>query len=395
MDFRRLHTKNLNTKTVLLRVDFNVPRHTDGQISDMTRINTAIPTLQTLQEAGAKTVILSHYGRPEGLPDPALSLQFILPVLRRKLKANIHFCQQIDASFIKNVPQGDIILMENTRFDPREIKGDPDLSQAYAALGDIFVQDAFSSAHRNHCTSAGIAQFLPSFAGLAMAHELDMLSQTLETPQRPLCALVGGAKISTKLSLLDNLIHKLDGLIIGGGMANSFLAAKGYNVGVSLYEPRLIGTAQNILHNAQNANCEIILPVDVVVSQSLAAYTPHRICQPDQIGINEMIVDVGPQTLAHIKSSIDTAQTFIWNGPLGAFEFPPFDQATIEAAQYVASQVTQGKLKAIAGGGDTVAALNQAGITDQFTFISTAGGAFLEWLEGRDLPGITCLMLQE
>ena len=388
MDFRRLEDAELNGKTALVRVDFNVPRRDDGSISDDTRIQAALPTIQHLLDHGAKVVLFAHFGRPKGETKPDLSLAFLVPVLEDYLGRTIGFTDGFDPSAI----QEDVTLIENTRFHPGESQGDPALAKQWAALGDLFVQDAFSAAHRDHASSAGLAEFLPAFAGLAMERELDHLAQALENPVKPVLGVVGGAKVSTKIDLLSNLVEKLDMLAIGGGMANTFLAAQGYDVGASLCEHDLADTARNILDKARNSGCQILLPVDVVAATEFAAHAPHRVCGLDGVKSGEMILDAGPETVNGLLDAIDRAKTLIWNGPLGAFEIAPFDTATVEAAKYAGKRVKNNGLIAVAGGGDTVAALNHAHAAQNFTFISTAGGAFLEWMEGKTLPGVAVLM---
>ncbi len=387
MHFRRLEDAELSNTTAVVRVDFNVPRRENGSISDDTRIDAAIPTIKFLREAGAKVVLLSHFGRPKGEPKPELSLSFLIPVLRQKLGEDISFSDGINATDL-NAP---ITLVENTRFHAGETKGDEDLARQWAALGDIYVQDAFSASHRDHVSSAGLAKFLPAFAGLAMERELDHLAQALENPKQPVLGVVGGAKVSTKIDLLSNLVTKLDMLAIGGGMANTFLAAQGFDVGKSLCEHDLAGTAKDIMKAAADSGCQILLPIDVVAATDFAANAPHRVCGLDQVAAHEMILDAGPETVEGLLDAIDRARTLIWNGPLGAFEITPFDTSTVEAAQYAGKRVKNNGLIAVAGGGDTVAALKHAGAADNFTFISTAGGAFLEWMEGKALPGVEIL----
>ena len=387
MHFRRLEEANLAQKTALVRVDFNVPRREDGSISDDTRIDSALPTIRALRDAGARVILLSHFGRPKGEVKTELSLKFLLPVLEEKLGEPIAFSDGSDA--ISST--ANITLLENTRFKAGETKGDLELAKHWAGLGDIFIQDAFSAAHRNHVSSAVLAKFLPAYAGLAMERELDHLAQALENPQSPVLGVVGGAKVSTKIDLLSNLVTKLDMLAIGGGMANTFLAAQGYNVGKSLCEHDLASTAKDIMLAAKNAGCQILLPIDVVAATEFAANAPHRVCGLNEVAPHEMILDAGPETVEGLLDAIDRAKTLIWNGPLGAFEITPFDTSTVEAAQYAGKRVKNNGLIAVAGGGDTVSALKHAGAADNFTFISTAGGAFLEWMEGKDLPGVEIL----
>jgi phosphoglycerate kinase len=385
MDIRRLEEAKLDGKTALVRVDFNLPRHEDGTISDDTRMRAALPTIEALRKSGARLILLSHFGRPKGAPDPALSLSFVTDPLSDLLGEHVAFFPTIEDA--KNNPAA-IGLLENTRFLPGETNNDPALSNALADMGDLFVMDAFSAAHRAHASSAGLAEHLPTYAGLSMARELDHLAQALDHPKTPVMAIVGGAKVSTKIDLLENLVTKLDRLAIGGGMANTFLLAKGYDVGTSLAEPDLIGKATDILKAAARENCEIILPIDVVTATEFKAGADTHVRERDGVKANEMILDVGPQTVSDLMDAMDKSATLIWNGPLGAFETPPFDTSTIEAAQYAAQCVRSKSLIAVAGGGDTVAALNAARVSDDFTFVSTAGGAFLEWMEGKTMPGV-------
>lgn len=388
MDIKRLEEADLKDKTVLVRVDFNVPRNEAGEITDDTRLRAALPTINHLRELGAKTVLLSHFGRPKGEADPALSLSFVAAPLAEALRAPVRFLSGLNKNGVAGLEPGDVMILENIRFLPGETKNDPALAKELAELGDIFVMDAFSAAHRAHASSAGIADYLPTYAGLSMARELDHLAQALDHPKTPVMAIVGGAKVSTKIDLLENLVMKLDRLAIGGGMANTFLLAKGESVGKSLAEPDLVEIAKTILIAAQSAGCEIILPVDVVTATEFKAGAETRVTRRDSVKSDEMILDVGPETVSEIMDGIDKSKTLIWNGPLGAFETPPFDTSTIEAAKYAAKRVKSDKLIAVAGGGDTVAALNMANVTDDFTFVSTAGGAFLEWMEGKSLPGV-------
>lgn len=374
-----------------MRVDFNVPRHKDGSISDDTRLKAALPTIKHLQKAGAKTVLLSHFGRPKGKADDRFSLRFIVPALVEALESEVLFSPTLNANAVSLLENGGVMLMENTRFHAGETKGDDTLSKEMSALGDIFIMDAFSAAHRGHASSAGIAKFLPAYAGLAMERELDHISQALDIPKKPVMGVVGGAKVSSKIDLLKNLVGKLDVLAIGGGMANTFLYAQGHKVGKSLCEKELKDTALDILAKAKKAKCKIILPRDVVVAKDFAANAKHRQCALEDVKSTDMILDCGTDTVETIMDGMDTAKTLIWNGPLGAFEMTPFDTSTVEAAKYAAKLTRKDKLISVAGGGDTVAALNHAGAADDFTFISTAGGAFLEWMEGKALPGVEIL----
>jgi phosphoglycerate kinase len=391
MDFRRLKGVRLKGKTALVRVDFNVPRHKDGSISDDTRLQAALPTIRHLQKAGAKTVLLSHYGRPKGKAADKLSLRFIVPALVEALETEVLFSPSLNPNATALLENGGVMLMENTRFHAGETTGDAGLAKDMAALGDVFIQDAFSVAHRGHASSAGIAKFLPAYAGLAMERELDHISQALDIPKKPVMGVVGGAKVSSKIDLLKNLVGKLDILAIGGGMANTFLYAQGCKVGKSLCEKDLKDTALEILAAAKTAKCKIILPVDVVAAKDFAANAKHRQCSIDDVKPSEMILDCGTDSVEALMDAMDTAKTLIWNGPLGAFELTPFDTSTVEAAKYAAKLTKKSKLISVAGGGDTVAALNLAGAAKDFTFISTAGGAFLEWMEGKALPGVEIL----
>ena len=391
MNFNRLEKADLSGKTAIVRVDFNVPRHEDGQISDTTRIESALPTIKHLRDAGARTILLSHFGRPKGEHKPELSLSFIVPTLSDMLGAPVTFHEMLNESVTQSMKAGDVVLIENTRFAAQETQGDSGMAQYIAKHGDIFVQDAFSAAHRRHASSSVVGEYLPAYAGLAMERELDHLAQALEHPKAPVMAVVGGAKVSTKIDLLSNLVEKLDVLVIGGGMANTFLAAQGHDVGKSLCEHDLADTARHILERAEAASCKVILPIDLVVASDFKAHAPHRTCDLDSVKSDEMILDAGPETVNLIADYMDRAETLIWNGPLGAFELQPFDTSTVEAAQYAAKLTAGGKLIAVAGGGDTVAALKHAGAADKFTFISTAGGAFLEWMEGKTLPGVEIL----
>ena len=391
MSFKRLETAELGGKTAIVRVDFNVPRDDAGKITDDTRIRAALPTITYLQDKGAKIVLLSHFGRPKGQPNPEMSLRFIVPALEGLLGKSVNFVEKPSGEMIAGLAQNSIILVENTRFAAMETQGDPKMAQFLASLGDIFVMDAFSASHRNHASSAVIGQFLPSYAGLAMERELDHLAAALDHPKTPVMALVGGAKVSTKIDLLENLVLRLDTLVIGGGMANTFLYAQGHDVGASLCEKDLKAKALDILAAAKAENCEIILPIDVVAATEFKANAESRVCGLDDVAPHEMILDAGPDTVAAILDVMETSKTLIWNGPLGAFELTPFDTSTVECAKYAAKLCRKDAIIAVAGGGDTVAALALADVLDDFTFISTAGGAFLEWMEGKPLPGVDIL----
>ncbi len=394
--YKTLNDIDVAGKRVLVRVDFNVPMDDGGQVSDATRIERAAPTINALREAGAKVVLLSHFGRPKGMPNPAMSLQGVAKAAGRVLDVPVRFapdCVGEPASdAVDALSNGDVLLLENTRFHAGEEANDPAFAAALAQIGDIYVNDAFSAAHRAHASTHAICQHLPSIAGTAMDRELTYLSAALSNPVRPLMAVVGGAKVSTKIPLLLNLIGKADMLVVGGGMANTFLFAQGHSVGKSLCEPSLIDTAKEILSQAEGQGCEIILPVDGVVAKEFAANAPSRTVGIDAIGDDEMILDLGPQSVDVIAEKMESAKTVVWNGPLGAFEIAPFDTATVEAARFAARRVKEAGLTAVAGGGDTVAALNHANVGDKFTYVSTAGGAFLEWLEGKELPGVKALM---
>lgn len=395
VDFRRLEDANPDGKTALVRVDFNVPVNDTGSISDDTRLRAAVPTIRALQEAGAKVILMSHFGRPKGKVEQSMSLGFLQMPLTELLGSPVQFAKDCGGDDSKQkaaaLKSGEVLLLENTRFQNEETDNDAGFARTLADLGDIFIHDAFSASHRAHASSEGIAQFLPAYAGLSMARELDHLSQALDHPKSPVLAVVGGAKVSTKIDLLQNLVTKLDMLAIGGGMANTFLAAQGYDVGKSLCEHDLKPLALKIMDAAKKANCQILLPTDVVVAKDFAANAPHRVCGLDEVADDEMILDAGVQTVDQLADAIDRAKTLIWNGPLGAFEMVPFDTATVEAAQYAGRRVSEAGLIAVAGGGDTVAALHHAGAAEKFTFISTAGGAFLEWMEGKALPGVEIL----
>lgn len=391
MDFNRLENADIDGKTALVRVDFNVPRTDDGTITDDTRLQAALPTIKFLKERGAKVVLLSHFGRPKGQVDPELSLKFIVPALAKAIEDEVYFSTDISRPAVNAMPAGNVMLLENSRFHPGESKGDMELAAQYAALGDMFVADAFSVSHRDHATSAGIARLLPAYAGLAMERELDHISQALDVPKRPVMGIVGGAKVSTKIELLQNLVEKLDILAIGGGMANTFLYAQGRPVGRSLCEKDFKDTALKILARAEETGCKVLLPVDLVAATEFKTNASHRVCGLDDVEANEMILDAGPKTVDALIDAIDGAKTLIWNGPLGAFEIAPFDTSTVEAAKYAGKRAKDGHIVAVAGGGDTVSALKHAGASQDFTFISTAGGAFLEWMEGKDLPGVDVL----
>lgn len=396
MTFKTLDdVSDLHGKTALVRVDFNVPVE-DGRITDDTRLKVALPTIEKLQKTGAKVALLAHFDRPKGKVVPEMSLRFVAPALSALLGTTVAFaddCVGADAAdVLKLLPAGGVALLENVRFHAGEEKNDPDFAAQLAALGDIYVNDAFSAAHRAHASTEGVAKLLPAYAGESMRRELDALNAALGTPVRPTIGIVGGSKVSTKLDLLKNLVGKLDALAIGGGMANTFLYAQGHEVGGSLCEKDLKDTALEILKEAEAKGCRILLPLDVVVAQEFKAHAANRTLDLGaELSADDKIFDAGPKTVAQLKDVIANSKTLIWNGPLGVFELPPFDAATVEAAKFAAEQTQSGKLVAVAGGGDTVAALNHAGVVQDMTFVSTAGGAFLEWMEGKDLPGVSAL----
>ncbi len=385
---------NLKGKVALVRVDFNVPME-NGLVTDDTRLKAAVDTVQSLRTAGAKVALLAHFGRPNGQRVAEMSLAPIAGAFAKVLGANVSFvadCKGENAKrAIADLQPAGVILLENTRFYKGEEKGDPELAREIAALGDIYVNDAFSAAHRRHVTTAVLADLMPAYAGINMEEELDALDKALGRPVRPVLAIVGGAKVSSKIDLLKNLVTKVDALAIGGGMANTFLFARGYSVGKSLCERDLMDTAKEIEAIAKASGCDILLPRDVVVAREFKANAPHRVCGLDEVSDDEMILDAGPQSVAILAAAMDVAKTIVWNGPLGAFELEPFDTATVAAAKAAAVRAKAGKLVAVAGGGDTVAALNHAGAAQDFTFVSTAGGAFLEWMEGKALPGVEAL----
>lgn len=385
---------DLENKKVLVRVDFNVPVQ-NGEISDDTRLRAALPTIEFLRENGAKTILLSHFGRPKGKFVPDMSLAPVAPALGALLNCKVDFAQdckgEIAIDAVSRLNNSGVLLLENTRFYEGEEKNDAGLAKEIASLGDLYVNDAFSAAHRAHASTEGVTKFLPSYAGFSMAREIDHLEIALGKPERPVMAVVGGAKVSSKIDLLENLVTKVDILAIGGGMANTFLASQGIKIGKSLCENDLLEKAREISAAAQKANCAILLPIDVVVAKEFAPNPPTRTCANTETAEDEMILDAGPKSIAAIAAAMESAKTLIWNGPLGAFETPPFDIATVEAAKTAAALAKAKRLIAVAGGGDTVAALNQAECSDDFTFISTAGGAFLEWMEGKELPGVKAL----
>ncbi|WP_417766842.1 phosphoglycerate kinase [Stappia sp.] len=385
---------DLSGKRVLVRVDLNVPM--DGnKVTDATRIDRVLPTIRELADKGARVVLLAHFGRPKGAVMPEMSLAPVAAALTERLGRPVAFAAdcigEIAAATVDGLKDGDVALLENTRFHAGEEKNDAAFSDALAALGDVYVNDAFSAAHRAHASTEGLARRLPACAGRTMQAELQALAAALTTPVRPVLAVVGGAKVSSKIELLDNLVKKVDMLVIGGGMANTFLAAQGKDVGKSLCEHELADTARRIIETAKASGCEIVLPVDAVVAREFRAGAANETVSVDAVPADAMILDVGAQSVANVRAKIDAAATLVWNGPLGAFEIAPFDVATVTAARYAAARSKNGPLVTVAGGGDTVAALNHAGAADDFSYVSTAGGAFLEWLEGKALPGVVAL----
>ncbi|MBT6542710.1 MAG: phosphoglycerate kinase [Rhodobacteraceae bacterium] len=394
MGWKTLDDMDLDDKRVLVRVDINVPMQ-DGVVSDDTRIIRIVPTVRDILAAGGIPVLLAHFGRPKGQRRPEFSLQPLVVCLEQALGTPVMFAADCigagPAAALQALPKGEVLLLENTRYHAAEEANDPGFAAQIAKLGDIYCNDAFSAAHRAHASTEALARVLPSCAGRLMAAELDALETALGAPKHPVVAVVGGAKVSTKLALLSNLVTKVDHLVIGGGMANTFLAAQGHSVGTSLAEHDMTDTASDILARATATGCEIILPSDVVVAREFAANAPHQTVAINLCPADGMILDAGAQTVARITDCFSTAKTLIWNGPLGAFELEPFDTATNAAARQAANLTKAGGLVSVAGGGDTVAALNKAGVVDTFSYLSTAGGAFLEWMEGKTLPGVAAL----
>jgi phosphoglycerate kinase len=381
-------------KRVLVRVDLNVPVK-DGVVTDATRIERVAPTIRELSEKGAKVILLAHFGRPKGEPVADMSLKTIAPAVEDVLDQRVHFGADCIGDKAKNaiadMSDGDVLLLENTRVHKGEEKNEPAFVEALAANGDIYVNDAFSAAHRAHASTEGLAHHLPAYAGRTMQAELEALEQGLGQPKRPVVAIVGGAKVSTKIDLLQNLVTKVDALVIGGGMANTFIAAKGINVGKSLCEHDLADTAKAIIAAADNAGCANVLPDDGVIAREFKAGADNEVVDINAIPADAMVLDVGPKSIAAVNDWISKAETLVWNGPLGAFEIAPFDRATVAVAKHAAARTRQGSLVSVAGGGDTVAALNHAEVADDFSYVSTAGGAFLEWMEGKPLPGVDIL----
>jgi phosphoglycerate kinase len=392
--FRTLDDADPNGKRVLVRVDLNLPME-NGRVTDATRIDRILPTIREIADKCGRVILLAHFGRPKGASDEANSLKPIAPVLSRHLGRPVAFAAdcigEVAKSAVAKMRDGHVLLLENTRFHKGEEKNDPAFVEALAELGDIYVNDAFSAAHRAHASTEGLAHMLPAYAGRTMQAELEALGKALDNPVRPLIAVVGGAKISTKLELIGNLMKKVDILAIGGGMANTLLAAGGKEIGNSLCEKDLLDTARAILKDAAAGSCRIVLPVDAAVADEFKAHTRWKVVDVDHVGQSEMILDIGPKTIDAVERLLGEVKTLVWNGPFGAFELEPFDKGTVEVARAAARLTKEGALLSVAGGGDTVAALNHAGVADAFTYVSTAGGAFLEWLEGKSLPGVDAL----
>ena len=396
MTFKTLDSiGDVQGKVALVRVDFNVPMH-EGSVADATRIRASAPTILELADAGAKVLLLAHYGRPKGERNSTMSTSVILDGVQDVLGREVMYVSELSGPVVEQtlgiLRPGDIALLENARFWPGEEANDPEFARAIAANADLYVNDAFSAAHRAHATTEGLAHLLPAYAGRAMEAELTALDKALGNPEKPVAAVVGGAKVSTKLAVLEHLVGMVQHLIIGGGMANTFLAARGVDVGKSLCEHELKAQVEAIMDAAEAAGCTVHLPYDVVVAKEFAANPPGlRTCNVHEVAADEMILDVGPQATEALADVLKTCRTLVWNGPLGAFETPPFDTATVALARTAAALTREGSLVSVAGGGDTVAALHHAGVADDFTYVSTAGGAFLEWMEGRELPGVAAL----
>jgi phosphoglycerate kinase len=394
MTFRTLDGVDLKGKRALVRVDFNVPLE-DGKVTDATRLESALPTIGLLRAGGAKTILISHFDRPKGKRVPSMSLKPVVAPLEQLLGSPVAFAEdcvgETAAKAVAAMHDGDVLLLQNLRYHAGEEADDVGFARALAANGDLYIDDAFSAAHRAHASTDALAHLLPAYAGEAMRRELSALEAALGSPERPVLGIVGGSKVSTKLDLLHNLIIKLDKLAIGGGMANTFLFADGWKVGASYCEPELAVTARGIMAFAEARHCELLLPIDVVVAEKAWKGAPAHDRKLGDVDDDERILDAGPKTVARLCRAMDSAKTLIWNGPLGVFEVPPFDKGTMAAARHAAALTKAGKLVAVAGGGDTVAALNAAQVADDFTFVSTAGGAFLEWMEGKTLPGVQAL----
>ncbi|HEY0106378.1 MAG TPA: phosphoglycerate kinase [Rhizomicrobium sp.] len=396
MAFRTLDDLDMRGKRVLVRADLNVPMK-DGRVTDAVRIERQAPTIRELAQKGARVIVLSHFDRPKGKVVPSMSLKPVAAPLAKELGRPVGFAEDcigdIAEAAVAKLKDGEVLLLENTRFHPGEEKNDPAFAKQVASLGDIYVNDAFSAAHRAHATTEAIAHLLPHAAGRSMEQELRHLNKALGDPERPVMAVIGGAKVSTKIALLEHLVDKVDVLFIGGAMANTFFAAQEIDVGKSLYEPDHLKTANRVIALAAEAGCAVLLPEDVVVAKQFKAGAEHRSCGVRDVGRDEMILDIGDKSVVEFRRRLSATRTLVWNGPLGAFETQPFDRGTVAAAELVAEATRAGDLLSVAGGGDTVAALNAAGVANDFTYVSTAGGAFLEWLEGRELPGVAALQI--
>jgi phosphoglycerate kinase len=397
MTFRTLDDLDVKGKRVLVRADLNVPV-ADGKVSDATRIERQAPTIRELAEKGARVIVLSHFDRPKGAVVPSMSLRPLVQPLSDAVGRKVAFADDcigpVAEAAVAALKDGEVLLLENTRFHKGEEDNDPAMAKQLAALGDIFVNDAFSAAHRAHASTEGVARLLPNAAGRSMQAELTHLQKALGNPERPVLAVVGGAKVSTKIALLENLVQRVETLVIGGAMANTFLAAQGVKVGKSLYEPDHLETARKVIHMAAESGAALLLPTDVVVAKDFKAGAAHRTVPTAQIGDDEMVLDVGPDSVKAFENRLAVTRTLVWNGPFGAFEMQPFDAGTVAAARAVAGATKRGQLLSVAGGGDTVAALAHAGVEQDFTYVSTAGGAFLEWLEGKTLPGVDALTVK-
>ena len=394
MAFRTLDDLNVKGKRVLVRADLNVPV-AEGKVTDDTRIQRQAPTIRELAQGGARVIVLSHFDRPKGKVEPSMSLKVLQAPLSDAVGRKVAFADDCIGpkaeAAVAALKDGDVLLLENTRFHKGEEENDAAMAKQLAALGDIFVNDAFSAAHRAHASTSGVARLLPNAAGRSMQAELTHLQKALGNPERPLLAVVGGAKVSTKIELLENLVKRVETLVIGGAMANTFLAAQGINVGKSLYEADHLETARKVIHMANESGAVILLPTDLVVAKEFKPGAAHRTVSAGNIAPDEMALDVGPDSVKAFENRLLTTRTLVWNGPFGAFETAPFDRGTVTAAQIVAAATRAGSLLSVAGGGDTVAALAHAGVEADFTYVSTAGGAFLEWLEGKSLPGVEAL----
>jgi phosphoglycerate kinase len=393
-NFRTLDDLRVRGKRVLVRADLNVPMK-DGRVTDASRIERQAPTIRELSDKGARVIVLSHFDRPKGKPVPSMSLKPIVPAFSNAIGRRVAFAEDcvgpVAQAAVAKLKDGDVLLLENTRFHKGEEDNDDALARQVAALGDLFVNDAFSAAHRAHATTSALAYLLPSAAGRSMQAELEHLRKALDDPERPVMAVVGGAKVSSKIELLENLLSKVDTLVIGGAMANTFLAAERREVGKSLCERDQFETALRIVHKATQTGTVLLLHTDAVVAHEFKPHAAHRTAQIGHVHKDEMILDVGPDTIAEFERRLHVTKTLVWNGPFGAFETPPFDKGTVAAAKLVAARTKAGDLLSVAGGGDTVAALNHAGVAGDFSYVSTAGGAFLEWLEGKELPGVEAL----